>query len=117
MSEASTETCYTFARGCVKGLTGVDLPADHAEALRLIARGDNPIGRVVPAGEACRAGDLLSMRLPGQRRQHVGVALDAFNGEHWHDGKIVGFSIAPLRAAGVIVMVVRVGEKREAQRG
>lgn len=117
MSEASTETCYTFARGCVKGFTGVELPADHADALRSIVRGDSPIGRVVAAGEACRPGDLLSMRLPGQRRQHVGVALDAFRGEHWHDGKVVSFSIAPLRAAGVIVMVVRVGETREAHRG
>jgi hypothetical protein len=70
--------CYQLAREASARL-GVELPAHPADLLA------HPIGGEVPAGEACRAGDLLDIeerRGDGTTGTHIGVCINAFEFLH-----------------------------------
>lgn len=102
---ANEGRCWALAVARVRALTGIVLPADYAAALAA----PEAIAEDVAPGAALRRGDLIQCRGIGGGRDHVAVAVDAFEAEHLAaDGAAMArVSIAALRRAGAVVRVMR----------
>ncbi len=107
MSDRPPANCWAFAAAAANRMLGTSLPADFADALR----GERALCDVLPAGAACRAGDLVeTLGLGEHGRRHVGVALDAFRMLHRVEdgaGGVREVAIRTMRGAGRVTRVLR----------
>lgn len=99
-------SCWAFAVARLRAVHGVrSLPADFGEALGRA----HALAVRVPKGSACRAGDLVFTYSDNEHRDHVLVAISAFEAVHYSvpQGRVLLARIAPLRAGGRVRFVAR----------